>query len=189
MQSAHTLVRWVHENAFASIVQARPCPIFGRPVHQRDSSLRLQPGTSPQTLRIPLRSGHPVFQSIAASGSRFLLSVSSFRFRARLDSPYLLISLWLASRYSRLWIQRSSLERQRDFNPHDQCAAQRTLQVDLTSFRSVILVLKLSFLISYFNFMFELQKDLPRSARLLYLHAMLSDHGRPVLSGVVFALI
>ena len=31
--SANTLVRWVDENAFASIVQARPCPIFGRPVH------------------------------------------------------------------------------------------------------------------------------------------------------------
>jgi hypothetical protein len=30
--SANTLVRWVDENAFASIVQARPYPIFGRPV-------------------------------------------------------------------------------------------------------------------------------------------------------------
>jgi hypothetical protein len=30
--SANTLVRWVDENAFASIVQARPCPTFGRPV-------------------------------------------------------------------------------------------------------------------------------------------------------------
>src|SRR3972149_964845 len=29
---ANTLVRWVDENAFASIVQARPCPTFGRPV-------------------------------------------------------------------------------------------------------------------------------------------------------------
>ena len=33
--SAHTLVRWEDENAFASIVQARPDPIFGRPVHHR----------------------------------------------------------------------------------------------------------------------------------------------------------
>ena len=31
--SAHTLMRWVDGNAFAPIVQARPCPIFGRPVH------------------------------------------------------------------------------------------------------------------------------------------------------------
>jgi hypothetical protein len=30
---ANTLVRWVDENAFASIVQARPCPTLGRPVH------------------------------------------------------------------------------------------------------------------------------------------------------------
>ena len=37
-------------NAFASIVQARPCPIFGRP----DRLIyRLRPGISPQTLRIP----------------------------------------------------------------------------------------------------------------------------------------
>src|ERR1700736_1349049 len=28
-------MRWVDENAFASIVQARPCPTFGRPVHLR----------------------------------------------------------------------------------------------------------------------------------------------------------
>src|SRR6202035_3134770 len=33
--TANTLVRWVNENAFASIVQARPCPTFGRPVHLR----------------------------------------------------------------------------------------------------------------------------------------------------------
>jgi hypothetical protein len=30
---ANTLVRWVDENAFASIVQARPYPTLGRPVH------------------------------------------------------------------------------------------------------------------------------------------------------------
>jgi hypothetical protein len=33
--SANTLVRWVDETAFASIVQARPCPTFGRPVRHR----------------------------------------------------------------------------------------------------------------------------------------------------------
>ena len=31
--SANTLVRWADENAFASTVQARPCPTLGRPVH------------------------------------------------------------------------------------------------------------------------------------------------------------
>src|SRR6202521_237146 len=36
--SANTLVRWVNENAFAFIVQARPCPTFGRPVAPIDYS-------------------------------------------------------------------------------------------------------------------------------------------------------
>jgi len=47
--SANTLVRWVNENAFASIMQARPCPIFGRPVHQRGSPLDY----GPVLLRMP----------------------------------------------------------------------------------------------------------------------------------------
>jgi hypothetical protein len=50
-------------NAFASIMQARPCPTFGRPVHRRGSPHRLRPGTSPQTLRIPPRDGHPALRS------------------------------------------------------------------------------------------------------------------------------
>lgn len=33
-----------------------------------------------------------------------------------------------ARHYPRVWIQRSSFERQRDLNPPDQCAAQRTLR-------------------------------------------------------------
>ena len=41
--SANTLVRWVDENAFASIVQARPCPTFGRPVRLWDGSLDYGP--------------------------------------------------------------------------------------------------------------------------------------------------
>ena len=59
---ANTLVRWVDENAFAPIVRARPCPTFGRPVHLRDSSLRLRPGTSPHAFRIPPRGGHPALR-------------------------------------------------------------------------------------------------------------------------------
>ena len=49
--SANTLVRWVNENAFASIVQARPCPTFGRPVHQRGCPLDY----GPVLLRKPFR--------------------------------------------------------------------------------------------------------------------------------------
>ena len=51
-------------NAFAPIVRARPCPIFGRPVHLWVAP-RLRPDTSPQTLRIPDRSGHPVLQTLS----------------------------------------------------------------------------------------------------------------------------
>jgi hypothetical protein len=82
--SANTLVRWVDENAFAFIVQARPCPTLGRPVHRRGSPHRLRPGISPHTLRIPPHDGHPVLRSTARNGFRSTLAVSSFRLRARL---------------------------------------------------------------------------------------------------------
>jgi hypothetical protein len=83
--SANTLVRWVNENAFAPIVRARPCPTFGRPVRPWGRPHRLRPGTSPHTLRIPPRGGHPVLRSIPSGGSRSVLAVSGFRLRARLD--------------------------------------------------------------------------------------------------------
>src|SRR3954454_13074913 len=83
--SANTLVRWVDENAFTPIVRARPCPTFGRPVRPWGRPHRLRPGTSPHTLRIPPRGGHPVLRSIPSGGSRSVLAVSSFRLRARLD--------------------------------------------------------------------------------------------------------
>ena len=67
MPSANTLVRWVNENAFASIVQARPCPTFGRPVHLRGSPHRLRPGSSPHALQIPSRDGHPALRRIPPS--------------------------------------------------------------------------------------------------------------------------
>jgi hypothetical protein len=63
---AHTLVRWVNEYAFVSIVQTRPCPTFGRPVHRWGRPHRLRPGTSPQALRIPPRDGHPALRSTCA---------------------------------------------------------------------------------------------------------------------------
>jgi hypothetical protein len=83
--SANTLVRWVNENAFAFIVQARPCPTFGRPVHLRGGPHRLQPGTSPHALRIPPHDGHPAFRKHRGSASGPPWSVSGFRLRARLD--------------------------------------------------------------------------------------------------------
>ena len=75
----------MNENTFVSILQTRPCPTFGRPVHLRGCPHRLRPGTSPQALRIPSRDGHPALRSTASGGSRSVLAVSSFRFRARLD--------------------------------------------------------------------------------------------------------
>jgi hypothetical protein len=51
-------------NAFASIVQARPCPTFGRPVRQRDGSLDY----SPAVLRKP--SGFHLAVDTLPSGSR-----------------------------------------------------------------------------------------------------------------------
>src|ERR1017187_8586313 len=72
-------------NAFVPIVRTRPCPIFGRPVHQGslpfDYSpiLLLKPFGSrigPDTLSSGIR---------RATGSRSVLAVSGFRLRARLD--------------------------------------------------------------------------------------------------------
>ena len=66
------------EAAFASVVQARPCPtladrfIFGVCPH------RLRPGISPHALRIPPHDGHPALRAIASGGCRSALAVSGF---------------------------------------------------------------------------------------------------------------
>ena len=88
-------------NAFAPIVRARPCPIFGRPVH-------------------------PGFPPIDYSP---ILLLKPFGFQITPDTlSSSEISRWPARHYPRLWIQRPSSERRRDFNPPDSCAAQRTLR-------------------------------------------------------------
>jgi hypothetical protein len=93
-------------NAFAPIVRARPCPIFGRPVH-------------------------PGFPPIDYSP---ILLLKPFGFRITPDTlSSTEISRWPARHYPRLWIQRPSSERRRDFNPPDSCAAQRTLRRSQTS--------------------------------------------------------
>src|ERR1700722_15502544 len=72
-------------NAFAPIVRARPCPIFGRPVHQGSLPFDYSPilllkpfrfRIAPDTLSSGIR---------RATGSRSVLAVSGFRLRARLD--------------------------------------------------------------------------------------------------------
>src|SRR6266496_1004157 len=130
--SANTLVRWVNENAFAFIVQARPCPTFGRPVHLRGGPHRLQPGTSPHALRIPPRDGHPALRELRSGGSRSALVC----FRLSPSCPFRPLHTFHSSRparnYPRFWIRRSSFERRRDLNPPDQRAAQRTLRPSST---------------------------------------------------------
>ena len=121
-------------NAFASILQARPCPTFGRPV---------RPGIAPsataryfsadpsdsasQRTPCPPRNCDQWLQ-VHLGCVRLSLSCP-FRFLHTFLPP------WPARRYSRFWIRRPSSERRRDLNPPDSCAAQRTLRVAPTSRR------------------------------------------------------
>lgn len=162
----------MNENAFAFIVQARPCPTFGRPVHLRGSPHRLQPGTSPHALRIPPHDGHPALRELRSGGSRSALVC----FRLSPSCPFRPLHTFHSSRparhYPRFWIQRSSFKRRRDFNPPEQRAAQRTLWASppLCS-ASVLGSLRrrpLGFLPSHRNdrFLCSLSKPVPRSRHL-----------------------
>jgi len=115
-------------NAFVPIVRTRPCPIFGRPVHPRVAPIDYSPILllKPFGFRIApntLSSGKP-----QEDGFRSVLAVSGFRLCARLDFSIPSFFSQPARHYPRLWIQHPSSERWRDFNPHDSCAAQRTLR-------------------------------------------------------------
>jgi hypothetical protein len=115
-------------NAFVPIVRTRPCPIFGRPVHPRVAPIDYSPILllKPFGFRIApntLSSGKP-----QEDGFRSVLAVSGFRLCARLDFSIPSFFSQPARHYPRLWIQRPSSERRGDFNPHDSCAAQRTLR-------------------------------------------------------------
>src|SRR5271165_2557758 len=122
-------------NAFAPILRARPCPIFGRPVRLRGRPHRLQPDTSPHALRIPDRSGHPALRDIPSSWLQVRLGCV----RLSPSCPFRLLHTRLLSRparhYPRFRIRLSSSERRGDFNPHDSRAAQRTLRLDPSSCR------------------------------------------------------
>src|SRR5271157_4009988 len=114
-------------NAFASIVQARPCPTFGRPVRH---------GVAPSTTARYF-SAYP-----SDSASRRTpcppkrverwLQVRLACLRLSPSCPFrrlhTFLSLRPARHYPRFWIRRSSSERRRDFNPPDLGAAQRTLR-------------------------------------------------------------
>src|SRR6516165_1454356 len=93
-------------NAFAPIVRARPCPIFGRPVHRRGRPLDYSP----------------------------ILLLSLFGFRIAPDTLSSTgLRRRPARHYPCLWIQRPSSERWGDFNPPDSRATQHTLWRSLTS--------------------------------------------------------
>src|SRR5437016_75555 len=62
----------------------------------------------------------------ASGGFRSALAVSDFRLRARLDVSIPSTSPASEAFKPRFWIQCSSFEHRRDFNPPDQRAAQRT---------------------------------------------------------------
>jgi hypothetical protein len=159
--SANTLVRWVNENAFAPIVRARPCPTFGRPVHPRGGS--------------PLITARYFSAYPSDSTSRWTpcppesclerLQVHLGCFQLSLSCPFRLLHtlslLRPARRYSRLWIQRSSFERQRDFNPPEQRAAQHALQADPPSSSASIFPLSWFALI---GFLLASLEDFPCSA-------------------------
>src|ERR1019366_7070515 len=96
------------------------------PVHLGDYPPRLRPGTSPHALRISPRGGHPALRSTTSGGFRSVLAVSSFRLRARLDLSIPSVFSGQRGYEPRFWIWRPSFGRQRDFNPPEQRAAQRT---------------------------------------------------------------
>ena len=83
---ANTLVRRVGKNAFAVIVPARPCPVFGRPIHHWGSPLDY----GPVLLRKPFRF-HLAVDTLPSGClptvnrlSSFLGCLRRFRLRARL---------------------------------------------------------------------------------------------------------
>ena len=89
---------------------------------------RLRPGSSPHALRTlshDRRPAPPEHCNRMASGPP--CSISGFRLRARLGFSIPSRPLWPARHYPRFWISRSSSERERDFNPPEQYAAQRTI--------------------------------------------------------------
>jgi len=123
-------------SAFASIVQAQPCPIFGRPVHLWDLSLDYGPVLLLMPFGFHLTVDTLPSRELQEDGSRSALAVSGFRLRARLDFSIPNFFLRPARHYPRFWIWRPSSERQTDFNRHEQRAAQRTLRPLLTSVQS-----------------------------------------------------
>src|SRR6266852_9667144 len=138
---ASTLVRWEHErlrlrNAGSTLPHLWPTgSSSGWPLIDYGPVLLLMPFGFHLTMDT-LPSG-----ATARGGFTSALAVSGFRFRARLGVSIPSSSLRPARHYPRFRIRHSSSEHRRDFNPPEQCAAQRTLCPLLTSApRSVALL-------------------------------------------------
>src|SRR5712692_6295391 len=114
-------------NAFASILQARPSPAFGRPVHLWGSPLDYGPVLLLMPFGFRLTADTLPSEVPLSGGFRSVLVC----FRLSPLCPFGLLhtcrSLRPATYYRRFWIQRSSSERRRDLNPPDQRAAQRKI--------------------------------------------------------------
>ena len=104
-----------------------------------------------RTLRIPPCDGHPALRGTTSGESRTGAVALVSRWQLAGLSLRRLSPVWRGSvscfrssskrtplprparNYPRFWIQRSSSEHRRDFNPPEQCAAQRTLRDRPTS--------------------------------------------------------
>ena len=113
-------------NAFASILQARPSPAFGRPVHLWGSPLDY----GPVLLLMPF-GFHLTVDTLPSRELQARLQVHLGCIRLSPSCPFRLLHtsrfLRPATYYCRYRVQRSSSERRGDLHPPDQCAAQRKL--------------------------------------------------------------
>src|SRR5215469_16604826 len=111
-------------NAFASLLQARPGPAFGRPVHLWGSPLDY----GPVLLLMPF-GFHLTVDTLPSEELQTRLQVHLGCVRLSPSCPFRLLHTFRflrpATLYRRFWIRRPSSERLRDLNPPDQCAAQR----------------------------------------------------------------
>src|ERR1700724_2062161 len=105
----------------------------------------------------------------ASGGFRSTLAVSGFRLRARLGFSIPSNSLRPARHYPRFRIRCSSSEHRRDFNPPEQCAAQRTL-FSQSDFRQVVRSSSPCKLVGPYKRRLNLT-DLPCSHEILWPHA------------------
>src|ERR1700676_4679582 len=124
-------------NAFASVLQARPGPTFGRPVHRRGSPLDY----GPVLLLMPF-GFHLTMDTLPSGTAGRWGQVRLGCIRLSLSCPFRLFHTFLSLRparfYPRFWIQRPSFERWRDLNPPEQRAAQRAYITASTASSSTV---------------------------------------------------